>query len=542
MSTAIQPNTLFYGDNLPILRDYIPTESIDLVYLDPPFNSNRSYNVLFADESGRASEAQLTAFDDTWHWGPTAEQEYYELTINAPLDVAKMIGAMRELIGSNQMMAYLVMMTARLVELHRVLKPTGSLYLHCDPTASHYLKMVLDAIFGAEFFKNEIVWKRTTAHNDPKRWGRIHDTILYYSKTDRFNWNEVFTPYTEEYIARFKHADPDGRLWADDNLTAKGLSGGGYEYDYKNIRSLWRVPLATMERLDREGRLHFTKNSGIRLKRYLDDMPGISIQDVITDIQPINSQAAERLGYPTQKPLALLERIIQASSNPGDVVLDPFCGCGTAIAAAEKLDRRWIGIDITHLAISLIRYRMHKMFPECQFSVIGEPLDLAGAQKLAKDNRYQFQWWALSLVEARPVGGEPGSKRGKKGMDRGIDGMITFLDDPKGKLSTVVVQVKSGRVKSGDVRDLAGVIGRENAALGVFITLEPPTSEMQTEAVKAGFYHSKLFDQDYPRLQIFTIDELLKGAKVQMPPSEKGTLKAAERVRKREGRQGELGI
>lgn len=271
-------------------------------------------------------------------------------------------------------------------------------------------------------------------------------------------------------------------------------------------------------------------------------MPGISIQDVITDIQPINSQAAERLGYPTQKPLALLERIIQASSNPGDVVLDPFCGCGTAIAAAEKLDRRWIGIDITHLAISLIRYRMHKMFPECQFSVIGEPLDLAGAQKLAKDNRYQFQWWALSLVEARPVGGEPGSKRGKKGMDRGIDGMITFLDDPKGKLSTVVVQVKSGRVKSGDVRDLAGVIGRENAALGVFITLEPPTSEMQTEAVKAGFYHSKLFDQDYPRLQIFTIDELLKGAKVQMPPSEKGTLKAAERVRKREGRQGELGI
>lgn len=275
---------------------------------------------------------------------------------------------------------------------------------------------------------------------------------------------------------------------------------------------------------------------------FADESLGERLQNLWDDIPPIGAQAAERLGYPTQKPLALLERIIQASSNPGDVVLDPFCGCGTAIAAAEKLDRRWIGIDITHLAISLIRYRMHKMFPECQFSVIGEPLDLAGAQKLAKDNRYQFQWWALSLVEARPVGGEPGSKRGKKGMDRGIDGMITFLDDPKGKLSTVVVQVKSGRVKSGDVRDLAGVIGRENAALGVFITLEPPTSEMQTEAVKAGFYHSKLFDQDYPRLQIFTIDELLKGAKVQMPPSEKGTLKAAERVKKREGRQGELGI
>lgn len=522
-------NTLFYGDNLTILREHIPSASVDLVYLDPPFNSNRSYNVLFKDESGRESEAQLTAFDDTWHWNRAAEETYHGLVTEAPAHVADMVGALRNFIGANQMMAYLVMMAARLVELHRVLKPTGSLYLHCDPTASHYLKVVLDAVFGPERFINEIIWKRTTAHNDPSRWGRVHDVLLFYSKSDAYTWNDVYTPYDEEYKARFSHIDPDGRRWADDNLTAKGLSGGGYTYEYKGATSLWRVPLETMKRLDTEGRLHFTRKGGIRYKRYLDELPGLAVQDVVSDIFPINSQAAERLGYPTQKPLALLERIIQASSNPGDTVLDPFCGCGTTIAAAQKLGRAWIGIDITHLAIALQKYRLAEMFPGIQFNVLGEPEDVGAARQLAQDDRYQFQWWALSLVKAKPLGGQAGEKKGKKGTDRGIDGVINFVDDAGGRPKRVLVQVKSGHVKSGDVRDLRGTVEREEAAIGVFITLEPPTAEMKREAVSAGFYQSPAWGRTYPKIQILSIVELLAGAKIEMPPAW-GTFKQAQRA------------
>jgi site-specific DNA-methyltransferase (adenine-specific) len=434
------------------------------------------------------------------------------------------------------------MMAARLVELHRVLKPTGRLYLHCYPTASHYLKIVMDTIFGADNFRSEVIWKRTSAHSDPKRWGNIHDSILFYSKTDDFIWNPVYVDHSDEYKARFRNVDPDGRRWSDDNLTAKGLSGGGYEYEYKGAKSLWRVPLSTMQRLDEEGKLHFTNRGGIRLKRYLDETPGIPIQDVITDIFPINSQARERLGYPTQKPRALLERILQASSNPGDVVLDPFSGCGTAIAAAQKLNRRWIGIDITHLAIAMHKLRLKDMFglePGKDYQIIGEPTSLAGAVQLARDNRYQFQWWALSLVQARPLGGEAGQKKGKKGADRGIDGVIPFIDDSSGKPKEVVIQVKSGHVNSAMIRDLRGVIEREDAAIGVFITLEPPTSEMQREAASAGFYSSQTWQKKYPRLQILTIDELLNGKSIQMPPAY-GTFKKAGRVKKEEGSQGEL--
>ena len=425
----ITENTLFYGDNLKILRDYIPNESVDLIYLDPPFNSNRNYNVLFKDESGTDSEAQITAFEDTWHWNHIAEQTYHELVTQAPDNISRMIAALRDFIGASQMMAYLVMMTARLIELHRVLKTTGSLYLHCDPTASHYLKVILDVIFEPENFRNEVVWQRTSAHNDPRRYGANIDILLYYTKGTSWTWNQLYIPHSQEYLARFRQRDPDGRLWTDDNLTAKGLSGGGYDYEYKGVRSLWRCPIETMQRLDEEGRLHFTKAGGIRLKRYLEDTPGVPLQALWDDIPPINSQAAERLGYPTQKPLALLERIINTSSNPGDVILDPFCGCGTAIAAAQKLERKWIGIDITHLSIALQKYRLQDMFPEIQFKVIGEPTDIGAAKQLAQDDRYQFQWWALSLIRAKPLGGKEGSKVGKKGSDKGIDGVITFIDD-----------------------------------------------------------------------------------------------------------------
>lgn len=549
----IHENTLFYGDNLPILREYIPDESVDLVYLDPPFNSQRSYNVLFKDEGGIESEAQISAFDDTWHWTRHTEETYYELVTETPDHVARMVAALHEFIGANQMMAYLVMMCARLVELHRVLKPTGSLYLHCDPTTSHYLKIILDTIFGAERFVNEIIWKRTTTHSDAKRWAPTNDTILFYSKTGIFTWNPQYTGYNSEYVAsKYRHNDNDGRgPYQLDNMTSPNPRPN-MMYEWMGFPSPpkgWRYQRETMQKLHDEGRIYYPRRKDgtldttkrPRLKRYLDDMPGTLVSNIWTDINPINAQDAERMGYPTQKPLALLERIVEASSNPGDWVLDPFCGCGTAVAAAQKLGRRWIGIDITHLAISLQKYRLKQMFPDASFRVLGEPTSVAAAQHLADQNRFQFEWWALSLVSARPTGGEKGSRRGKKGADRGIDGVINFVDEANGKLKQVLVQVKSGQVSSRDIRDLQGTIDREKAAMGVLITLAPPTSAMQKEAVLAGFYPSPIWRQDYPKIQILTIGQLLDGAGVDMPP-EYGTFKRAQQVRESKATQTEMDI
>lgn len=545
----IVENTLFYGDNLPILREYIADESIDLIYLDPPFNSNRTYNVLFKDESGIESEAQMAAFDDTWHWTLTTEKTFHELVTQAADNVSRMITALQESIGTNQMMAYLVMMTVRLVELHRVLKPTGSLYLHCDPTASHYLKIVLDTIFGPQNFRNEFIWKRSSAHSDAKQGakqaGRIHDVLFFYSKSDsNWTWNTVYTPYDQEYIDtnyRYVEEGTNRRFKSTDLTAAK--PGGDTLYEWKGRRPpegrYWAYSKENMEKFEREGRLYYTRSGTPRLKQYLDEMPGVPLQDIWDDIPPISSRAAERLGYPTQKPRALLERIVQASSNPGDWVLDPFCGCGTTVAAAQKLGRRWIGIDITHLAIALQRYRLKQMFPDINFKVIGEPQSVAAAGHLAQQNRFQFEWWALSLVRARPTGGQRGSKRGKKGADRGIDGVITFIDEAKRKPKRVLVQVKSGKVSSRDIRDLRGTVEREKAAIGVLITLESPTSAMEKEAITAGFYHSPGWQRDYAKIQILTIEQLLSGTRVQMPPRW-GTFKQAEPVKRVEGIQGEL--
>jgi site-specific DNA-methyltransferase (adenine-specific) len=532
-------NTLFYGDNLDILREYIADESIDLIYLDPPFNSNRSYNVLFKDESGKESEAQITAFKDTWHWSQAAERAYHELVTEAPARIATMIGALRQFIGTNQMMAYLVMMAARLVELHRVLKPTGSLYLHCDPTASHYLKVILDTIFDPRNFRSEIIWKRSAAHGGPVSFNDIHDVILYFSKGRSPTWNPARVSHDESYIkSHYSNIDLDGRRY---QLVSAHGAGSGPPRRFGD-RVLAPPPgrhWMSQEHIDKmmaEGKVVFTKSGMPRYKRYLDETEGTPLGTVWDDIPPVNSQAAERLGYPTQKPLALLERIMQVSSNPGDLVLDPFCGCGTTIAAAQNLGRRWIGIDITHLSIALMKYRLCAMFPDAQFKVIGEPEDVGAARQLAHDDRYQFQWWALSLVRARPLGDGSDSKRGKKGSDKGIDGVINFIDDPSGKPKRVLVQVKSGHVKSGDIRDLRGTVEREGAAIGVFITLEPPSKDMETEAVSAGFYHSPGWGRNYPKIQILTIAELLHGAEVQMPPAH-GTFKQAQRVWQPDGEQ-----
>ena len=538
---------LYYGDNLDILRDhrYFPDACIDLIYLDPPFNSNRSYNVLFKDESGQYSEAQIKAFDDTWHW-VNAVETYADLVENAPERVSKLIDALHDGLGESQMLAYLVMMTARLVELHRVLKATGSLYLHCDPTASHYLKIILDSIFRPERFINEIVWQRTNVHNDAKRWSPINDMILFYSKSDRFTWNPQYAPHSDEHItSKYTGTSADGRRYTLSDMTSPNPRPNMmYEWlGHQSPSNGWRYSKETMQRLHDEGRIWYpeSKDKRPRLKRYLDEMSGTLYSTNWTDIPPLNSQAQERLGYPTQKPVALLKRIIQASSNPGDVVLDPFAGCGTAIAAAQELGRTWIGIDITHLAIALNKYRLADSFPDATYKIIGEPEDVGGARQLASEDRYQFQWWALSLIKAKPLGGQDGSKEGKKGSDKGIDGVITFLDDSTGKAKRVLVQVKSGKVNSGLIRDLVGTVQREGAAIGVFITLEPPTQDMKDEAASAGLYTSPGWGEKYRKVQIVTIDELLKGTKIAMPPTH-ATFKQAPRTRTTEGEQGQLAM
>ena len=544
-------NRLYYGDNLDILRtrEYFPDESVDLIYLDPPFNSNRNYNVLFKSESGTDSEAQITAFEDTWHWGETAEATYRELIADAPEKTSTAVEALMNLIDRNQMMAYLVMMAARLVELHRVLKPTGSLYLHCDPTASHYLKILLDAIFGSENFRNEIVWKRTSAHNNTTTgFGRIHDVIFYYAKDIKeVYFTPVFVAYSENYLKSEFKQDENGRWYKLEDLTAPYSGNAQRRFEFHGRQPgatrTWSKSKEEMEKLWQAGRIKTGKDGKPLLRgliTYLDEKKGMSVQDWWGDILRVGNTSKERLGYPTQKPVALLERIILASSNEGDVVLDPFCGCGTAIAAAHKLRRGWIGIDITHLSIALQKYRLNDMFELVSgkdYAVIGEPTTVDAARAMAQDSanegRYQFEWWALSLVRAKPVGGKSGSRRGKKGADKGIDGVINFFepdDKGRGKARKAVVQVKSGAVKSGDIRDLKGTIEREKAAIGIFITLEKPTTAMGKEALAAGYYESDFWRKSYRRLQILTIGDLLGGAMVDMPPQH-GTHRQAARYR-----------
>ena len=531
----LETNVLYYGDNLEILRKYIPDDSIDLIYLDPPFNSKASYNILFKEPTGELSAAQIKAFSDSWHWDQAAEDTFQDIVLNAPPKVAKLIDAIVGGLGRCDVTAYLVMMTIRLVELHRVLKDTGSLYLHCDPTASHYLKMVLDQVFGPANFRNEIVWQRFNFHADAKRFGRVSDRLLFYKKGADGVFNRLKAPFSEKYIAsKFTHVDPDGRRFRLSDLNPPG--GRGPVYEFYGVTKPWRFTKDKMQKLEAEGRI-YTGSKVAQLKRYLDELPGQAIHELWTDVATINSQAAERLGYPTQKPQALLERIIKASSNEGDVVLDPFCGCGTALVAAQKLNRRWIGIDITHLAIAVMKSRIEESFPGIQFEVIGEPEDVGGAKALARQDRYQFQWWALSRVKAKPF---PEERR--KGADKGIDGVIDFQDrdEVSGKpaMRRAVVSVKSGHVHVKDIRELKDIASQH--AMGVFITLKPPTREMTTEAVSAGSYHSPLWDTDYPKIQILTIGELLQGKAVDMP-SPTSPYAKAPKVSKKEGEQIVLG-
>jgi DNA modification methylase len=519
-------NTLYYGDNLDIMRRYIKDETVDLVYLDPPFNSKQVYNVLFQEENGTDAGAQIKAFDDTWRWDHSAELAYQEVA-ELGGQPSIMMQSFRAFLGENDMMAYLSMMAPRLIELHRCLKESGSLYLHCDPTASHYLKILLDSIFGIQNFRNEIIWKRQSAHSDSKGYGSVHDTVLFYVKSGSFIWNLIYQPYEPEYVEQYyRYKDTDGRRFMSGDLGAAGLQGGGYEYEWKNVKRLWRVPVETMKRLDKEGRVFYTRNGIPRVKRYLDESKGMPVQDLWTDLESLRSWHAEKLGYPTQKPESLLERIITASSAVDSIILDPFCGCGTTINVAQKLNRKWIGIDITHLAIALMKHRLRDTFGDkIEYKVIGEPVDLAGAQALAETDKYQFQWWALGLVKARPI-------EEKKGADKGIDGRLFFHDDNSGKTKQVIFSVKAGHIQVSQVRDLRGVIEREKVAIGVFITMDAPTKPMTAEAAAAGFYVSEAMKTKHPKIQILTIEELLNGKKIDMPYHAPVTFKKAEKFTK----------
>lgn len=521
-------NLLYYGDNLDVLRRHIKDETVDLVYLDPPFKSNLDYNILFAEKDGSRSASQFKAFEDTWEWNLESVRVFEEL-VESGGRVSDVMRAFRQFLGTNDMLAYLTMMAPRLVELRRVLKSKGSLYLHCDPTSGHYLKVLLDAVFGPENFRGDITWQRTGTHSDAKRWSPVADTLLHYSRGDEYIWNPLFTPHSEEYIEdKYRFRDADGRRYMLDNMTSP-KPRPNMMYEWKGHASPpfgWRYSTTTMAELDAKGLIWYpdSKDKRPRLKRYLDEMSGVLMGNIWTDIDPINSRAAERLGYPTQKPEALLERIITASSNEGDWVLDPFCGCGTAVVVAQNLRRNWIGIDITHLAIGLVKSRLRDAFGDevvKTYRVIGEPVSVQDAAELAKEDPYQFQWWALGLVGARRTDE-------KKGADKGIDGRLLFHDEENGRTKQIILSVKSGHLSAPYVRDLRGVIEREKAELGVLIALDEPTKLMKAEATEAGFYKSPW--GNHPRLQILTIAELLDGKRIDYPPTINVTHKRAPRA------------
>ena len=536
-------NQLYYGDNLQVLRESLADESVDLIYLDPPFNSKRDYNLLFKSPKGHKSEAQIEAFKDSWTWGMQAATELEELIKQKNTDVALVMNALASFLGKNDMMAYLVMMANRLLELRRVLKPTGSLYLHCDPTASHYLKIVLDAVFGKQNYRTEISWKRQSAHNDAKQgrkqYGNVRDVIFFYTKSNEWTWNWIYTPYTEDHLTKaYRHVEAEtGRYYSLGDMTAPG--GASPEkrnphYEFLGVTRYWRYSKETMAKLYAEGKIVQTSPGRVPLfKRYLDEMPGVGLQNDWGDIKP--PLGGEALGYPTQKPLALLERIIESSSTQGDIVLDPFCGCGTAVHAAQKLKRKWIGIDITHLAISLIEKRLKDAFgARCKYQTEGTPGDLDAACDLARRDKYQFQYWAVSLVGAQPHQGR------KKGADGGIDGLKFFRDVDQQEVRKIVVSVKGGdNVGLTMVKDLITTVTHNNAEIGLFLTLAEPTKPMLAEAAKAGFYTSAA-GKKFPRLQILTIGGLLAGTQRAEHPDYEPDLNFKKAKAEQSGEQPEL--
>jgi DNA modification methylase len=555
-------NRLYWGDNLEVMRKHVKDESVDLCYIDPPFNSKRTYHQIY-NNVGSDDLAQAQAFIDSWRWDDEARVGFAEITSNEggrfAVQTIELIKGLRNVLNEGPLLAYLVSMTRRIVEIHRALKPTGSFYLHCDPTSSHYLKLVVDGIFcGREGdFRNEIIWKRTSAQNSSKRYGPVHDVILYYAKSESPTWNQQHQPYSTEYVTKkfgkidaktgepFQDHDltgpgvrtgPSGKAWRGANPTSVGRHWQPASYLYKKYKELTGEELNQYDLLDRLdklddlGLIYWTERKGgfPRYKQFLSDAAGLPLQDVWTDIDVINSQAVERLGYPTQKPEKLMERIISASSNPGDVVLDPFCGCGTTVAVAQRLNRQWIGVDITYQSIALVLKRLEDRFGSEVVSAVvmdGAPRDVASAHALAhkKDDRLrkEFEKWAvLTFTKNRAAINQ------KKGADAGIDG-YAYVFTSKTDTDRIVFQVKSGNVGRGDVAKLKGDMQRERAEIGVLITLEEPTQPMRSEAKKAGLYKHAVTGETYDRVQIVTIKEILEQRKRLEMPLNAEVLKAA---------------
>ena len=502
-------NRLFYGDNLPVLREHIASESVDLVYLDPPFNSNRKYSVIFGnDTAADDATAQVEAFDDTWHWNNSTEALFRDILMSAPEKVSDAMQAFRTLLGTNDALAYLTMMAPRLVEMHRVLRKTGTLYLHCDPTMSHYLKVLLDTIFGPEQFGSEVIWKRTSAHNRTTRYGPIHDVILVYFKSKKWTWNKTYQEYDPDYVEDFyRHTDANGRRYRLSDLTSNN-PGGTYLWKGKPPpgKRYWGVSLETMERYEREGLLYYSKNGIPSYIRYLDSMPGQLAQDIWNDIRPLSAKSAEKLGYPTQKPLRLLERIIETSTNPGDVVLDPFCGCGTTVDAAQKLGRQWVGIDITYLSVDLIVKRLVHTFGASvmdNVEVDGIPYDYQSAARLFEKSPFDFERWAVSMLHAQPNERQVG--------DKGIDGVRRFMLDGT-SVGKALVSVKGGKnVLPTFVRDLEGTVhATADAHLGVLVTLNDKLSKGSQEVIdQSGIWTHPANGETFPVLQHVAVRQLL---------------------------------
>jgi DNA modification methylase len=508
-------NRLYFGDNLDVLRA-MPGESVDLIYLDPPWNSNAHYNVLYGTKRGGPSQAQSHAFRDTWSWGIDAQRALEE-TAERHLEAGALLDAFQKAFGGSNIMAYLAIMAIRLIEMQRVLKNTGSLYLHCDPTASHYLKLLLDAIFGPAQFRTEISWRRQTAHNDAKQgrvqYGNVRDVIFFYTKSREWTWNWLYTQYGEDYKKNmYKHIEEgSGRRYGLFDITGPGgAAKGNPEFEFLGVKRFWRFSQQKMNALYAEGRIVQSKSGAVpRQKRYLDEMPGVPLQNDWNDIAPANGK--EALGYQTQKPLALLERIIAASSNEGDVVLDPFCGCGTAIEAAQRLKRKWIGIDVTYLAIHVIEARLVKAFGPAvkdTYKLLGKPQDAEDARVLAARDWLEFQKWAVFSL-----GGLP---KDRPGPDGGIDGMIRYhrvgLEQP----NRAVVSVKGGQHVGVDaIHKLKSVVQREKAQVGVLVCLDRPTAAMEKEALSEGEIGPS--SRRVQRLQIVTVDKIFTDHPINLP-------------------------
>ncbi|WP_067733646.1 site-specific DNA-methyltransferase [Novosphingobium naphthalenivorans] len=522
---------LFFGDNLEVLRNGdIPAKSVDLVYLDPPFNSNARYNVLFRTPDGTKASAQAEAFRDTWEWGPEADQAIDDIHQHIRGSTARFIDALSAALGKSDMMAYLVMMTVRLYELRQVLKDEGTLILHCDPTASHYLKVILDALFGPTAFRNEIIWQRSTGKShSSRRLPSNHDVLLLYAgENAKWNGDNAFVPYDEENLpektaTKYCHQDADGRRYRLDNLINPNSDRPNLTYEFKGVTRVWRWTKERMQRADLEGLIVQTAPGRVpQFKRYLDKQRGLPLGDVWTDIAPLNSQAIERIGYPTQKPMALLKRLIELTTDRGDLILDPFCGCGTTVEAAQWLGRQWIGIDIAYHAVTVIQDRMKNEFRgTAKFDVFGIPRNFEQAERLAEHDKYQFQWWANYLFDPHAV------REIKKGRDRGIDGEIYF---PKGPGSSgygrMLISAKGGKnLTPSMVRDFRGTLEREGAELGLFVCLQRPTKNMREEASEAGFTDTPQGRK--PRLQIVSIEEWFEERKRPDIPNAPGLERSA---------------